>query len=201
VTDTQPLPTLDTREIGIECTCGFKRRATQIADGGKHWNGREIEALHWHQIEQARQQNLRSGGPIAAHSMTMGLIATMEWPALTGRGAQDRRGVVGRLCERSGEHEGTRGGGDLGLDRREVVREVSTAVGLFLFVSALAVVLFVPWSCESSTDVARCVERCETLPHGCTYDDTRGESKTKIRHCRCLCDWPFPLASLDGGSD
>lgn len=93
--DTQPLPTLDTREIGIECSCGFKRRATKIAAGGAHWNGREIESLHWFQIGQEQVADAREVEAILArgegnapvvvrtHQMSMGLIATMDWLPLT----------------------------------------------------------------------------------------------------------------------
>jgi hypothetical protein len=71
------------REIGIECSCGFRRRATQTAEGGKHWNGREIEALHTFEIFQERSTWPETGPALPTHHMSTGLLATMDWPALT----------------------------------------------------------------------------------------------------------------------
>ena len=87
MSDTQPLETIATREIGIECSCGFKRRATKISDDDTRWNGREIEALHWLQIEQeASTAAAHASEPIKAlpvHKMSMGLFATMDWSPVT----------------------------------------------------------------------------------------------------------------------
>lgn len=67
-------------EIGVECSCGFKRRATKTADGGERWNGHEIEALHWFQIDRERWT---STDVLPTHRSSSGLFATMDWPALT----------------------------------------------------------------------------------------------------------------------
>lgn len=82
------------REIGVECSCGFKRRATQINDDGS-WNGRAVEGFHWYQIEKEKAadklqvEGARARGesvevPVRKHNMTIGLIADMTWSALTG---------------------------------------------------------------------------------------------------------------------
>lgn len=77
-------------ELGVECSCGFKRRATQITQTEKEllYNGREIEGLHFYEIEKERIADVvyaAAGNPLAVrvHRMSMGLIADLAWPALT----------------------------------------------------------------------------------------------------------------------
>lgn len=75
----------DQAEIGVQCTCGFKRRATKISDNYTCWNGREIESLHWFEIKKgaAVSHPFTKFEPGAEHTMSMGLLATMDWPAVT----------------------------------------------------------------------------------------------------------------------
>lgn len=74
------------QEVGIECTCGFKRRATQISNGGKSWNGREIQALHAFHVEQECTALIaaQTVSVLPIHVTSMGLLATSEWLAVTG---------------------------------------------------------------------------------------------------------------------
>lgn len=71
------------REIGVECSCGFRRRATKIADRGERWNGREAEALHHFEITQEQKMWPAIGEGSPTHQMSSGLIAMMDWPVLT----------------------------------------------------------------------------------------------------------------------
>lgn len=80
-----------------------------------------------------------------------------------------------------------------------MMEDVASGIFVMLLMFAAPLLLIMPWSCEASSDVARCVERCETLPHGCSYDETHGTTHGQGRFCRCQCDWPLPLAPLDGG--
>lgn len=77
---------------------------------------------------------------------------------------------------------------------------LGVVAGIALVVAGFTLLL-VPWSCEQPTDVARCVERCETLPRGCAFDKTHGAMKGSRRFCVCSCEWPLPLTPLDAGAE
>jgi hypothetical protein len=69
-------------ELGVECSCGFKRRGTPTyADGS--YNGRDIEGLHCFQIDRENVERKARDEAPSVHNMSMGLIADMTWPALT----------------------------------------------------------------------------------------------------------------------
>jgi hypothetical protein len=58
--------------LGVECSCGFKRRGY----------GREIEGLHYVEIAREAAEVVNGESP-PIHSMSSGLIATTDWLPLT----------------------------------------------------------------------------------------------------------------------
>ena len=61
-------------EIGIECTCGYKRRAIKLSDQTRN-DALEIQAYHLFQIHNEVTDT--------KHVQSLGLLATSDWPAIS----------------------------------------------------------------------------------------------------------------------